>query len=497
MQSKILFICLFLSILVPLLTGQETHFLDLSEAQNLAAEKSFRMKTLREDLLAADYRLRSATSRFKTQVSLNFRAPDYNETIRRFEDSLGVYYTPIRQFSYRGDLEISQPLPTDGRLFIRSGMNGVNDFQVDRTTVELNTWLGFEQPIEAFYSYNRIQAGFKNAELQYELRSKGYTREQLELNYQISQAFYNLVSAKESEKIARQTLQIQREATELAQNKYRAGVIAEVEALQMEVDLAQAINNYDIAQAQRISNANALKQLLQFPLSDSLAIESDLSYNIVEVDLEKALVSGLKHRLEIREQEIQSELADIQISQSKVNGQITGTISAYYNFIGVGDDPRSLGFSNTLDNAWGDLRNRPGNRGIYLDLTVPIWDWGVNWANVQAAKTSKRKVEYALDDVKVTVEREIRDAVANLRSSLKRLQLLEKNVQIAERSYTISQQRFANGEINSQSLALVRTQLSQAYITRLTAYISYKLHLLDIARITFYDFENDRSLVTE
>ncbi|MCK4641178.1 MAG: TolC family protein, partial [Candidatus Marinimicrobia bacterium] len=64
----------------------------------------------------------------------------------------------------------------------------------------------------------------------------------------------------------------------------------------------------------------------------------------------------------------------------------------------------------------------------------------------------------------------------------------------AEKSFEISKQRFANGDINSQSLALDRNRLSQAYISRLEAYISYKLLLADLTRKTFYDFEKGQAI---
>ena len=82
-----------------------------------------------------------------------------------------------------------------------------------------------------------------------------------------------------------------------------------------------------------------------------------------------------------------------------------------------------------------------------------------------------------------------------LNSSLRRLQLLEKNVQLAEKSFDISRQRFSNGDIDSQSLALDRTRLNAAYQSHLNSYISYKLLLADIMRKTFYDFENRQPII--
>lgn len=468
--------------------AQEIHYLTLEQCQGVASERSYSMRNLREEFKIAEFQLKAAINRFKTQVNLYMSMPDYTETISSLTDSTGTYYFPLKQALYNGNLQINQPLPTDGRLFISSGIYHIQDFYKNERSFRLNTRVGFEQPIEAIYSYNRIKSSLRQAELRYELSKRRLTRARLDLDYEATSAFYGLLSALESEKIALQTLDQQREAFDLAMNKFRAGVIAEVEALQMEVDLGEAQNNYDVARANRSAEANYLKQLLGIALVDSLVLESDLTYDEVDVDLDKALDYGLRNRLEIREREIQKEQSEITIRSTKVEHQITGTVSGYYDFIGVKEVPDEVPLSTNFHDAWRELKRRPGNRGVALELNIPIWDWGVNKAQVQAAEAGLRQAKMSVDNEKIDVERDIRNTVDRLNSSLKRLKLLEKTVEVAERSFEISKNRFANGDINSQSLALDRQRLSNAYNTRLSALISYKLLIADIKRKTFFDF---------
>jgi len=62
---------------------------------------------------------------------------------------------------------------------------------------------------------------------------------------------------------------------------------------------------------------------------------------------------------------------------------------------------------------------------------------------------------------------------------------------VAEKSFSITRQRYADGDIDSQSLALERTRLNTAYTSHLRAYISYQLLLTDLMRKTFYDFQKN------
>jgi len=475
--------------------SQEIYQLDLQHSIEIAKEKSHRMLILNQVLAQAGFELKAATSRLKTHINLSLTMPDYTETIRQFEDSTGNTFYPVKQLRYNGSIMVSQPLPTDGQLYLSTGLNNMLDYDKNERLTRLDARMGFNQPLIAFYAYNSIRTEFRKAELNYELSYRSLKRAELDLIYETSQAFYNLVAASERKKIAGQVLERQQEAFDIAQNKYNAGLIREVEALQMEVDLGEANNDYNIAEVEFISQMNYFKQQLGLSLQDTVSVISDMSYNIVEVDEEMAVQHGLENRLELRENEIQIELSKLEIKRIKSEGMINGNISGYYDLIGTDQRTLPYAFSDAVGNSWGLLRRNTGNFGVALTISVPIFDWGENKSMVKAAQSGLEVNKHTYDEEKINIEREIRNTARQLNSSLRRLQLLEKNVQLAEKSFNISRNRFVNGDIDSQSLALDRTRLNAAYQSRLDAYITYKLLLADIMRKTFYDFENGHPIV--
>ncbi len=124
--------------------------------------------------------------------------------------------------------------------------------------------LDCQQPIAAFFGYNQLQLGFKQAKLAYDLSLKQLKRAELDLIYQISQSFFILLSDHERLNIAKISLDNQQEAYDIAQSKYKAGLIREVDALQMEVDLSEAINNHDLAEVEYIAQNASFKEDLRF-----------------------------------------------------------------------------------------------------------------------------------------------------------------------------------------------------------------------------------------
>jgi outer membrane protein TolC len=466
--------------------------LTLDESIEIAKGKSFIMLRLEQDLKIAEYNLKSATNRLKTNINLRLGLPQYTETVRQWEDSTGVSFFPVKQLSYTGNLTINQPLPTDGNIFIQSGLSSIDNYYNDIRSSNLNTRIGFVQPLDAFYGYNSIRSTLKRAELAHEQTNKSLKREELNLVYQVSSAYYNLLSLQKSTEIAALDLERQTEAHDISQKKYQAGLIKEVDALQMEVDLAEAQNNYDIAILNQESATNSFKELLGISLSDMISLKSELSYKPIIIDPEKAIQQALANRMEIREQEIQIDLQKLNIKQQKAAGKVRANIEAYYERVGVSTEDKSVEFFNSLDQSLQDLKRRPSNFGIGLTITIPILDWGVNRSLVRATEARQKQNLLRREEVNREIETEVRNLVAGINSNLKRLQLLEKNVEVAEKSFSITLGRYTDGDIDSESLALERNRLNTAYTSHLRAYINYQLSLADLMRKTFYDFQNDR-----
>jgi outer membrane protein TolC len=215
------------------------------------------------------------------------------------------------------------------------------------------------------------------------------------------------------------------------------------------------------------------------------------NYPIVNVDPEKAVEMAISNRLEIRDREIAIELQQLQINRQKSLGLPQASLEASWEKIGVSSVDIADAFSNSLSSSWSNLGVRPPQYQVGLTLRIPIIDWGRNRAQVRAAEARQRQNYLGKEDVERGIEVEVRNLVANLQTSFKRLQLLERNVSVAERSYGITLQRYTDGDIDSQALALERTRLNSAQRNHLDAFVTYQLLLSDLMRKTFYDFQND------
>ena len=491
---KQLFITLLIMICLPAVQGQIYH-LSLDESIEIAKKQSFDIQNLLQSKIIAENELQAATARLRTSVFLNLTLPQYTETITERIDSLGVYFFPQKNLRGAGDLVIQQPLPTDGTISITSGLSSVNDYRFNRRASTLSTRISLRQQLNSLWGYNDIRAQLNTARLNYERASKAYKREELNLIYKVSDAYYNLLSMQKGAEITKMDLDRLTEAYKVSTDKYAAGLIREVENLQNEVDLAAAQNSYDISTTNLKSSNNNFKQLIGIELDATVTLKGEIdNYSIVNVNPNKAVEMALLNRLEIREREIQIELQKIQISRQKLQGQPQISLVAQWDRTGISNINMSDSYSNSLSTSWDNLIDRPSNYQVGLTFSIPIFDWGRNKRLVRAAEARQKQNYLSKDNEERSIEIEVRNLVAELQTSLNRLQSLEKNVSVAEKSYGITFSRYNDGDIDSQALALERTRLNTAQQNHLGAYIRYQLLLCDLIRRTFYDFQNDKPI---
>lgn len=466
----------------------------LRDAIDIALTKGYDMKALRLQLVQAEQNLVAAKNSFKTNADMSINAPKWTESISSVDvaNSLPVYNRTSSE-AYGTELTVTQPLPTDGTLSLTSSLRRTRKTVASDTTTSRGTdfvssmTLEFTQPL---FTINSIQLNLKNAELNYETAVRSRTRQQLEIIYEVSQSFYDLYQKIRNFEIIRETVEQQSKTTETAKQKFDAGLIAEVEYLQMEVDLSESRDELVSAEASMNRQLDTFKQLIGLDAKDNITLKTGFEYSHVDINLDKAIEEGLKNRSEIREREIEVEQLRITLKETDAKNAISGELTAYYDLTGVSDSDLAYDTSlrDLFDSSWRDLERRPRNRGVTFSLDIPIWDWGVNRAQVKAAEAKLRDAELRRDEAKKTIVRNITDVVTQVRDAESRIEISRRRQELAQRTFDISLERFAIGEITADDLAQDRTRLNNAKMAFLTAYINYQLAIENLKRNTLWDF---------
>ena len=489
--------------------------LTIDDAVDLALADGYTARSLKLDLLRAEQNARAARGRFGTSADLELDMPTYDQSFREVpvpgEPSV---FEQVEVLDWRAAVRLNRSLPTSGALSLTGSARQLQqstfleetDTDRDDNRFFLSLRVGLTQPL---FVPNDLKLGLERAELELERSRLEYTRTELDVVYEVTDVFYALYRARRQRDIALQARDQQRGAYEIARRKFDAGLIPEVEALQQEVDLATAENDLLQAQGALDRSADDLKVTVGVEMDEAVEATlgfttsgeeiEDLSAVPAEFDIDEELARrhALDNRIEVRETGLNRRLAEITLEETDARRTVRGTLAAFYDVIGISDDALLSVHSpfDLAESSWEDLRGRPDNKGVSFSLSVPLWDSGVNAAEVAAARAALRQRGLDTDENRRRVIRQVNSAIIRLREARRRLDVLRRSEDVAGRGYEISRARFENGEITSQELALDRERLTGARQATLEAFIQLQLASADLRRQTLYDFEEGRSLV--
>ncbi|MCB0731377.1 MAG: TolC family protein, partial [Ignavibacteriae bacterium] len=217
----------------------------LEKAINVALEKSFGIKSAEYSLIASEKSLEAFRASLFSRLDLEFDVPSYSKSLTSQFNPLESKeeFFELGSSKIEGRLSLTQPLIfSNGRINIVGRLFGREQFGSNISKTKdfyTNLGISLNQPL---FIFNSQKANFERAEINLEKAKRNYNHAEQNLIYNVKVAFYNLYELKENVKISEEKVKQNEESFETAQNKFKAGLIAEVEALQLEVDLASSKN---------------------------------------------------------------------------------------------------------------------------------------------------------------------------------------------------------------------------------------------------------------
>jgi outer membrane protein TolC len=315
-----------------------------------------------------------------------------------------------------------------------------------------------------------------------------YATQWATLNYTIKNLFYTLYQAEEQLQIQQDEVAASQSNFDLADNKYKAGLIAEVDKLQLEADLAAA--QTDLFNNQRLCAAaqRDLEIALGLPFGDSLLAKLDTLPDVnVSIDRETAVRVALANREDVlaAHQDItyKEDALATTGNQRSINASLIGSIgpSVQQNAIMLSQIGENPAISNT----------------VTLAVTIPIFDWGAHAAAMDAAQSAIDLSQTSLALKEEQVKQEVLSAIDQIEAAQKQVDVAKKSVMVAEKAYDLSRNRFDVGKITSQDLTLAQQRVTHARSSALSAEVAEHLALADLTQKTLFDYETGKPVVPD
>jgi outer membrane protein TolC len=299
----------------------------------------------------------------------------------------------------------------------------------------------------------------------------------------VTQFFYNAYMAQMNLSIAREELANTERSFEIIKNKVEAGLAAREELYQAELNLATAKSGLQNSQVNFENAKDQLKMYLGMSIFEDILVYADVEATPIDVDLDKAIESGLKSRMELRQREIEVESTQFDMIRTKAMNEFNGSMNLAFGIIG---DDRNL--LNIFDQP-------TRNPQVQVSFNIPLFDWGEKKARIQAQEAAIKSAEINLDEQKKQIVIDIRQVFRNLQNQLNQIEIARQSERNAELTYEINLERYENGDLTGMDLSLYQNQLSSRRLAYAQALLNYKIELLNLKIQTLYDFEKKQPVL--
>lgn len=473
------------------------------EAVAIALEGSYPTRYYREEKEAMQYSFLYNKAQFKPRLDLNLFTPSWDEGVNAIytPDTLPVY-SSTSSLKAGGSLNFTVMLPTGGNFALSSRMywekymmaSGSSFSEGLKNIQAFSRFsLSFSQPI---FTTNTLNENLRIARLNYDKSVCYYNRAQMDIIYNVTNAFYQVYKASYQLMIATERLSNSKEALRITKLKQEAGDLPEGEILIAEISVAQDEARLLESKGSLEQMKDEFKLLIGLNLNEEIELEAEMDFESFIIDQQKAIEEAKKNRNELQERDIDIKLQEISLDQAKREREFKGQIDAYYDFTGLstrdGGTPIEL-FNSSFEN----MADRPANRGVTLTLAYPILDWGRGRNLENRARHILKERELDKENIERSIEKEVREIVRKVNEAEMRYRINRQNKTVAEKSFRISQLRFENGDMTSQELSIEQNRLSDVQLDYINSYITYRLAVADLNRKTLFDFKENKPLVIE
>jgi outer membrane protein TolC len=300
-------------------------------------------------------------------------------------------------------------------------------------------------------------------------------------------AYWDLLAAREAEKVAKQALELSQELYDLNKKKVEVGTLAPIEITQAEANVASNVEG-TIRTKQAVNNAeDNLRRLLAIPENDPLWTQTILPTEKpmsepTTTDQDEAIKIAYDRRPEVETAREQIQIARVNEAAAK-NGVRHGLdlqadwarshaeSSALYTYSFPVQPPYTV---DTVDRQSPDW-------GIALIYSYPIGNRAAK-SSYAVSKINTEKSEIALESVLQDVRVDVRRSARAVESGYERVVAARKNTELQTKKLEAEQKKFDNGMSTSFEVFTFQTDLRNAQLSLIQALLDYNKALADLER---------------
>ena len=295
------------------------------------------------------------------------------------------------------------------------------------------------------FTGGKLSGQIKRAKANYQYNEVGVQRTYNEMRSTVTNGYFNMLQADNLQKLSAESVTRLEDHLKNVQAQYDVGVVAKVDVLRSQVELAnakqtliQAENSYQVAEAN-------MNKIVGLPMDTNLKLDNLLVYNAYDKNMDDCLAYAAEHRPELMQAKYGVDAAKgaLMVARSGHMPQVAATASQ----------------------AWSDT-NWPGDENgkwaVGIGVEMNVFDTGVTLSKIHGAEADLKKAQETYRDTVDSVNLDVRSNYLGLREAEKRISTTKLAVEQADEDYRIAQLRYMSGVGTNTDVLDAQVALTQA-----------------------------------
>jgi outer membrane protein TolC len=311
----------------------------------------------------------------------------------------------------------------------------------------------------------RILTTLDRIKLLYQSRLFSYEQARRQIEIQVARSFYALLAKKENLSIREEVLSLAELQLEKNRISFENGFVSNLVYLQSRLSAETEKLNLNRARTEYNSALREFLMLLGYDQNPETRLEGTIAVTSFEADPEELIREYLPKRPDI-------------ISQWQKIEQLENTRTQTF----LSSRGPSINLSASYEGNY--FRNFTDNLSGSITVAIPLDGWIPGTVKDQALRSARAEVEKAkleLKNIEDTARTGIRSISAQLRDSWTGIEISRLRVEIAERTYELTEEGFRNGTVELLTLEDTRNRMAEARQQLLTDELTYQTMILDLA----------------
>lgn len=295
------------------------------------------------------------------------------------------------------------------------------------------------------FTGGKLSGTIKQAKANYQYNEVGVQRTYNEMRSTVTDGYFNMLQADNIQKLSAESVTRLEDHLKNVQAQYDVGVVAKVDVLRSQVELAnakqtliQAENSYQVAEAN-------MNKIVGLPMDTNLKLDNLLVYNAYDKNMDDCLAYAAEHRPELMQAKYGVDAAKgaLMVARSGHMPQVAASATQQWS-----------------DSNWPGDEN--GKWGVGVNVSMNVFDTGVTLSKIHGAEADLKKAEETYRNTVDSVNLDVRSNYLGLREAEKRISTTKLAVEQADEDYRIAQLRYMSGVGTNTDVLDAQVALTQA-----------------------------------